>query len=329
MISKVVLVLVLLLGGVGCNSIVPRDLPDSSPPLADMEMSLTDAEEPKDEEVRAALPAGSFTGILPAEPRRRRGQEAEVGLTVREVIENSPADAAGIVEDDILLAVRGADEAEEEELCWPSQWRKRELETPPGEEIIVIFDRAGLEAEVRIRPIPRVRKPGRVESARYREDGRIGVVVRTATEVEARSAGRGPGGGAVVIGLSRRSPWRRAGIRYGDLVTAVNGKAVDHPQVVLDAVREGEDEDEMTVEFVRNGEANTVQTALSDREREVSRVTIPVLFDYEQGRGDTEWSVLLGLLGYESTPAAYEWTLLWLIHFGGGDADQLKEVDTP
>ena len=37
---------------------------------------------------------------------------------------------------------------------------------------------------------------------------------------EARAAGLGPGGGAVVVGLSERSPWRAAGLRFGDLIVA-------------------------------------------------------------------------------------------------------------
>jgi C-terminal processing protease CtpA/Prc len=311
----------------GCNSLVPRSLPDEPPPLADMEISLADAEEPMDEEARLALDHGSFTGVgLGTPPRRRRGEEPEPGLQVSHVIENSPADAAGIRADDILIAVV-AEDGEEVELFWPSQWNELEVETPPGAEIHVIYDRAGLEGTGRIVPVPRVHPRGRKKPERYREAEHLGVVLRTATEAEARSAGLGPGGGAVLIGMSERSPWRQAGLVFGDLIVKVNGVSVDHPQVVLDAVREGGDTMEVT--WSRKGAIKTAVTARSERESEVSRVRIPVLFSYEHGRGDTEWAVLFGLLGFESTPAAYELQLLWLIHFGGGDADLLEEVDTP
>ncbi len=320
------LCLALLAGG--CNSLVPRSLPDDPPPLRDMEISLADAEEPMDEEARLALDYGSFTGIdLGSPPRRRRGEEPEPGLVVSHVVENSPADAAGIMADDLLIAVIRQD-GSEEEIFWPSQWHELEIETEPGTRIHVIFDRAGLPGEARITPVPRVHARNRRKLERYREAEHIGVVLRTATEAEARSIGLGPGGGAVLIGMSERSPWRKAGLVFGDLIVTVNEVTVDHPQVVLDQVREGSDTT-LEVTYLRKGRMTTITTARSERESEVHRISIPLLFSYEQDRGDTEWSVLLGLLGYESTPAAYDWQLLWLIRFGGGDADLLEEVDVP
>ena len=73
----------LLISAGGCNSLIPRSLPDEPPPLADMELSLADAEEPMDEEERLALDYGTFTGIdLGSPQRRRRGEEPEPGLPV-------------------------------------------------------------------------------------------------------------------------------------------------------------------------------------------------------------------------------------------------------
>jgi S1-C subfamily serine protease len=280
-----------------------------------------------DEEARLALDYGVFTGIDLGTPARvRRGEQPEPGLPVNFVVENSPADAAGIVADDLLIAVV-REGGVEEELFWPSQWNELEIETKAGSGIRVIFDRAGREGEARIVPVKRVHPRNRREVERYREEKHLGIVLRTATEAEARAAGLGPGGGAVLIGMSERSPWRRSGLLFGDLIVAVNGVAVAHPQVVLDAVREGGETMEVT--WYRGGETMTCTTALTERESEVNRVDIPVLFSYESDRGATEWDFLLGLIGYESTPAAWEWQLLWLIRFGGGDADLLERVDAP
>jgi len=314
------LAVLLLLGG--CKVILAPDLPDESPPLAGMEEPLALFTEPDDEAGRRALDAGSFTGVQVAVARKSLEDEG-TGLLVRQVVENSPADIAGIAVDDVLLFAVGS-KGEETELSWPSGWRKIEVETKPGSELTVIYDRAGVEREARIVTIPRVRPPGRKETARYREESRVGVVLRTATEVEARAAGLGPGAGAVIVGLSIESPFRRAGLRFGDLIVAVEGAEVSHPQVVLNAIRDGDEE--ITVRRRRDDSEEDIACPLSRRKRTLTEIYIPFLFEYESDRGMRELSLLFGLIRQRSTPAAWELRLLWLIRFRGGDADRLKEV---
>ena len=63
-----------------------------------------------------------------------------------------------------------------------------------------------------------MRPPDREPAETFREEQHAGIVVRTATEVEARAAGLGAGGGAVLIGLAANSPWRQKGLRFGDVI---------------------------------------------------------------------------------------------------------------
>lgn len=327
MIRARLLPLLLLLGG--CASLFGGDVPKEPPPLTDMEEPLDLFEEPDDESERRNLPLGSFTGATVTHGATSLDEldDEAAGLLVRKVIENSPADAAGIYEGDLLLEAQDAS-GRIVELAYPSQWRALELSAAPGSRITVLLDRAGRELRTEIEVVRRVRPPGRKPAERFREEQRIGAVLRTATEVEARNAGLGPGGGAVIVGLSRASPWRRAGLRYGDVLTRVGDRPVDHPQVVLDVVREAEPRDELDVEFVRDGESATLTAAVTRRATDITDVSIPPFFEYETERGETEWSVLMGLVGYEGTKAAWKLTLFWLFHFAGGDADVLEEVET-
>ncbi len=305
----------------GCKA-----LPEESPPLADMEVSLAAVAEPDDEQERRTLDSGSFTGLRVASARLSLDDPEPAGLLVVEVIENSPGDAARIREDDVLVEAT-VDGGETVELAWPSQWRSIELAAAPGAEIQVLYDRAGVEQTAVIRPIERVRPAGREAVERFRENQRVGVVLRTATEVEARGCGLGPGGGAVVVGLSRASPWRDAGIVYGDVIVAVDGAPVDHPQVVLDAIRAGKKS--IAITCCRGGEAFEFETALTRRKQEFREFDIPVLVSYERDANGSNFSLLLGLFGLESTPAAWRCRILWFITFGGGDADRLQEVPSP
>jgi C-terminal processing protease CtpA/Prc len=317
---------VVLLALAGCSSLLPTKLPDKLPPLADVEAPPALMDEPKDEAERLKLPLGGFTGITVADARRSFDEldETAVGVRVARVAENSPGDAAGVAEGDVLLAVTDADGARRE-IARPSQWRAVEIAAKPGATLHLALDRAGAQVGADVVVAPRVRPAERQEAPRLREEERVGVVVRAATEVEARAAGLGPGGGAVVVGLSAASPWRAAGLAFGDLIVSIDGREVAHPQVVLDAIRAAAKDATLRVEFVRDGERRAVDARVSRRASQIRHIHVPVVFSYDADRGAVEWSALLGLVDYESTIAAWRLRLLWLFKIGGGDADRLVE----
>jgi C-terminal processing protease CtpA/Prc len=317
----------LLLPFAACSLSSDR-LPEKGPALADMDEPLDLRAEPDDEAARAKLALGMFSGIKVADARdslaAKLGDE-EPALKVVEVVENSPAAAAGVQVDDVLVDVT-IDDGMKSPLTRPSEWRRVELNTPDGLPVLLTIDRGGRAVRATFLMDKRVAPPVRQTTARFREEDRVGVVFRTATEVEARAAGLAPGAGAVIVGLSRRSPWRTVGLRYGDLLTAVDGAPVAHPETLLQALRAPGRE---TVKLAyRRGDAPAeVEAPLSARAQELQEVSVPLLYSYEHARGATEWSAVIGLLKYRGTKAAWRVRLLWLISFGGGDSDQLLEAD--
>jgi len=322
-LAPALLVLALALGfmGAGCASALPRE----SPRLRAMEEPLPLAHEPDDEAARRELAPGTFTGVVVGDARTSLDAmlEEPEGLLVTAVVENSPADFAGIEAGDLLLEVRAP---EGHPLRWPSEWRQIELETAPGTKLIVVLDRAGAERTCELTPQERLHPPERTASDRIREEQRAGVVLRTATEVEARAADLGPGGGAVVVGLTRESPWRAAGVRFGDLVRSLDGVEVAHPLVVLEHLRATE-EDEVELELVRDGQRMTVEAPLTQRDGETREIAIPLVFHYEKENDRKTWSAILGIVKWESTPAAWRLRLLWLFRMSRGDADRLESTE--
>lgn len=316
---------VLVLVTSGCSIGRRNTLPDAPPPLLDLEEPLELRDEPDDEVARQALPPGSFTGVYVESPARSLDALASgsEGLEVARVVENSPADLAGLRVGDRIVEVRVAGRTVVPQ--WPSAWRDLEIETPPGTSVELVVDRAAVERTLVLTTVPRARTADREPVERFREEQKVGVVVRTATEVEARAVGLGPGGGAVVVGLSRASPWRAAGIRYEDLVFQVDGVPVDHPQVLLEAIRARESGTKLKLSVTREGHVRTVEAPIGRREQELREFRIPLLYSYSRSRGRSETSVLFGLYGHESTSAAWRTRLLWLITFSGGDADALVE----
>ncbi len=309
----------------GCSSLSMSVEP---PPLADMEEPLALFEEPDDEDERQALPAGAFSGLYVIDERdslEAMTAESE-GLLVVRVVENSPADAAGIELGDLLFEAKVAGVGQE--FGYPSDLRKIELETAAGTSIEIGLDRAGAELHLTLELATRVTRDERHALARYREEKRTGIVVRTATEVEARSADLGPGGGAVVVGLSAHSPWRAAGILYQDLIVSVDGASMSDPRVLLEAIRAAPAGSSLNIEFLRAGVRRNAAVPTTRRVRELKEVSIPLIFSYENNGEKKTTSMLLGLIKYTSTPAVWRARLLWIISFGGGDADELVEVDS-
>jgi C-terminal processing protease CtpA/Prc len=302
-------------------------LPDRSPPLADLEEPLDLRAEPDDEAARRAMPAGSFSGLRIDDARDSLAAKLDQdgALRIVSIVENSPAAAAGLQVDDLLLEVRIADGAPRP-LQRPSEWRQLELEQAPGTRVQLVVDRAGREATTEFALVPRVQPAQRSASERFREEDRVGVVLRTATEVEARAAGLGPGGGAVVVGLSKSSPWRAPGLRFGDLIAGVDGAPLAHPQDLLQRLRDPACAG-VLLRVRRGADWLELQAPLSARAHTMREISLPLLFDYQADRGRSEWSLLLGLVNYRSTAAAWRCRLLWLIGFGGGDADRLVEID--
>jgi C-terminal processing protease CtpA/Prc len=324
------LLLAMLAPVCGACSFGSHSLAKDPPPLFDLEEPLVLREEPQDEVQRTALDAGSFTGVTTSDARQSLDalQEPPEGVLISRIVENSPADAAGLQVDDLLLEARI--EGRSVVLHWPSEWRKLELDTAPGLTIELVLDRAGVETKAHLATAPRVHPASRETVVRFREDAKVGVVVRSATEVEARAADLGPGGGAVIVGLARGSPWRKDGLVYGDLVTAVGGAPCAHPEVLLEAIRTaGKDStlplDVLRLDVSREGRKLHFDAHVSRRETEVHEFSIPLLYSYSNDRGHHETSFLLGLYKHESTPAAWKTRFLWIITFSGGDSDRLEK----
>ena len=320
--ATIVLLAAFALAG-GCAA----PLPTEPPPLRDMEEPLALFDEPDDETERETLPAGGFTGVYVTEAadtlEALLGEPS--GLTVSRVVENSPGDSAGLEPDDILLEATLPD-GDNVTLGWASAWRKIELDSRPGTIVDVVYDRAGLEDEASIEVIERVRRPARHAVTRYREEDHVGVVLRTATEVESRTAGLGPGGGAVIVGLSRASPWREAGLRFGDVITEVDGQPVDHPQVVIEAIRAADADAVVALVYERDDAFHTVDARVSSRATETKLVDIPLIYKYERDRDRETTSIVLGIIHQEKTPAAWNTRILWIFNFTGGESDRLREV---
>lgn len=142
--------------------------------------------------------------------------------------------------------------------------------------------------------------------------GRIGVVIQSVTQDLAESFGMKAPKGAIVSQVEKDGPAAKAGLQEGDIITAVNGKAIDDsvdmPVIIgsmapgsiakLSIIRNNKDMTlDVKVEEAPNASAssNASKTAAANK----LGVTVRPLNDEEKAKAETE-----GLLVTESTGAA-------------------------
>ena len=221
------------------------------------------------------------------------------GARVTEVSEGSPADEAGLREDDVIVRFN------QEPVESVAELVRLVRETPPGREVRLGVVRDGSTREVTLevgrRPgldearLERIRE--RTERAMERhgeamerlrqhmEDGefdfevdvgdgnvffvgggaRLGVRLQSLTDQLAEHFGVGDRGGALVTSVEEDSPAATAGLRAGDVIVRIGDRDVEEPGDATAAVRAA-DAGPVTVTFVRDGRERTVTAELPERE---------------------------------------------------------------
>ena len=83
--------------------------------------------------------------------------------------------------------------------------------------------------------------------------------------------------GLLVTSVEPDTPAAKAGLKAGDVITSVNGKAVSSGGELIEAVQSAEDGAELTVGYVRDKKAATAKATLEAREKEkVERRVQPI-----------------------------------------------------
>lgn len=142
--------------------------------------------------------------------------------------------------------------------------------------------------------------------------GRIGVVIQSVTQDLAESFGMKTPKGAIVSQVEKDGPAAKAGLQEGDIITAVNGRAIDDSvdmPVIIGSMAPGSI---AKLSIIRNNKDMTLDVKVEEAPNESASsnasktaaanklgVTVRPLSDEEKAKAETE-----GLLVTESTGAA-------------------------
>ena len=223
----------------------------------------------------------SFLGIYPEEVNtgnmKQYGLSAPRGVAVGRVIEGSPAERAGLRKDDVILRFNG------EEVTSARKLNRLISEVAPDHTARLSISRGGTEQEINVTLSRRENFPrsfgitpragdldrlgesleglrnvpgGNDFSLVFGASRRIGVGVSPLTKQLADYFGVTDGRGVLVTSVSENGPARKAGLKAGDVITAVEGNRIEK---VSDLLRElnRRDAGEVTLTVIRDKSQRT------------------------------------------------------------------------
>jgi serine protease Do len=233
---------------------------------------------------------------------------ASAGVVVEDVVPDSAAAKAGFKKDDAIVEFDG------ERVRSVRQFTRLVQETPVGRKVNAVVVRGGQRTTLAVTPERgRGLLEGRFDGDRFlyrvpeppelpeppsaprpprppafampsipefgvtirRGSGRLGIVAEDLSE--GLSEYFGVKDGALVRSVTDGSPASKAGLKAGDVITAINGTKVERPSDVSRALERLDENAEFTIEVMRDRKAQTLKGKLeprSDRVRQGTRTVV-------------------------------------------------------
>jgi membrane-associated protease RseP (regulator of RpoE activity) len=241
---------------------VPRPI---TPPQIEPEEIVPEEIVPFDLTREAQPYLGVRYQVVTPELAEEEGLSTEHGALVREVIPDSPADQGGLQEGDVITAVD--DQAVDDDHPLDELIREHEV----GDQVELTVVRKGRERSLKVKlgarseyffrfppegfpemppedlPLPPL------ERFRIKRTY-LGIRYQTITPELAEEEGLSTEQGALVREVMPDSPAEEGGLQEGDVITAVDGQAVDDDHPLDELIREHEVGDQVGLTVVRKGQ---------------------------------------------------------------------------
>lgn len=244
-----------LLGGVVFLSLLIFNLPAQAKQDTTKKGWLGVSIQDVDEDLKEALDLKSTEGVL-----------------VNEVVEDSPAEEAGIKKKDVIIKYKGKKVKDARDL---TTWV---LETKPGEEVRLEIIRDGKKKKPKVI----IGKQPKSYSLLYGEDwdftpgrqsfyfggkrGYLGVVLEGLSEQLGDYFGAKDGEGALITEVEEDSPAEKAGLKAGDVIVKIDGEEIEDPGDVVEVVTDKEEGDKVKISVLRNKKKKTFTLEVAERE---------------------------------------------------------------
>ncbi len=173
------------------------------------------------------------------------GLEKQQGALVSDVVEDSPAERAGIQVGDVILSMDG------EELKTPKDLSKQVAQTQAGSRSTLKIMRQGKRQNlnVTISQLPTTpAEMAQVEEQQEKGTAKLGIYLSSLTPEARQHFGiKKNTDGVLVTDIEPNSPAARAGIRPGDIISMIGQEAVDSPRSVIEKVELAEKQNKPSI----------------------------------------------------------------------------------
>ena len=208
------------------------------------------------------------------------------GVLVTRVVAMSPADKAGILEDDVIQYFAG------NKIRRPDNLVDAVRQTKPKSTVKVTCMRDGKRMDLDV-TVGKLRTPpffswGDGDHFIMRGRGAyLGVQLHGMNEDLAGYFNVQEDGGALVLDVEEDSPASEAGIKAGDVIVAIDGDEVMDPQDAHDILSDFEEGDEVEITIIRKKQKQSINVKLDERPRQHS---MKILRGF-RGDGDRHYDV--------------------------------------
>jgi S1-C subfamily serine protease len=200
---------------------------------------------------------------------------AGAGAYIQGVVEDGPADEAGIKRGDVIVRFNGDAVEDSDDL------RRLIGKTRPGDEVEVVVLRNGDEKTLTVKMgeqdeteeywslwkkyLPFMAPYGNRKRIRVVCDDRpwMGIEMQRLTD-QLRDYFKVKDGGVLISSVAEDSPAEKAGLQAGDVIVKIDGEEIENRRDIIEILEDKEVGDEITVSIIRDGKSKKKKVTLAE-----------------------------------------------------------------
>jgi serine protease Do len=214
--------------------------------------------------------------------------KSDQGVLVTEVVEDSPAEKAGVESKDVIVGFTEEGKGIFQMVEDASQLRSLIKGSSPGDVIKLKISRDGKEKVLTVtlseapesgishqylQQLPKMKAKDKALDTylfTFSSGSRIGVKIQDLTEQLGAYFGVTDGEGVLIIEVEEDMPAQKAGLKAGDVIVEVDGKKIEDSGELISAISQKEKGDKVNIKVIRNHQPQTFAVEVAEGKGESS-----------------------------------------------------------